>query len=211
MQDYKEDSYYLLEGRCLKKIYIIFTVLLILGISSGIFYLKFVRPGNAELPDDVVMETAFGEEYSFANMSKKPKLIEFMYTNCPKVCPTTTLEMSKVRQELKEEGVFGEEVEFITITIDPEYDTKDVLKDYADSFEVTSPDDGWIFLRGSEEDTKKIADALGFLYRDPGSGEIIHSTFTYFLDENNNLIEQFTMGEGFDKDKVYKRIMNTIR
>ncbi|HLR66286.1 SCO family protein [Virgibacillus alimentarius] len=194
----------------MKKLYIIFGALLILGISSGIFYLKVIKPGSAELPEDVVMETAFNEEYSFADMPKKARLIEFMYTNCPDVCPTTTLEMSKLRHKLMEEGVFGDKVEFITITINPEHDTNEVLRDYASRFEVTTPEDGWVFLRSSEEDTKKVADAFDFLYRDPGTGDIIHSTFTYFLDENNNLVEKFTMGDGFNKDKVYKRIMNTI-
>ena len=199
-----------LEGNDLKKIYIIFTALLILGISAGIFYLKVIRPGNAELPEDVIMETAFNEEYSFADLPKKARLIEFMYTNCPDVCPVTTLEMSKLRNRLEEEGVFGDKVEFMTITIDPKHDTQEVLRDYASRFEVTSSDDGWYFLRGTEEDTKKVADALRFLYRDPGTGDIIHSTYTYFLDENNNLLEQFTMGEAFDIDRVYKRIMRTI-
>ncbi|MUV39812.1 hypothetical protein JNUCC1_03696 [Lentibacillus sp. JNUCC-1] len=194
----------------MKKLYITFGVLLVLGISAGILYLTIIRPGSAELPKDVVMETAFDESYSFENMPKKARLIEFMYTNCPDVCPVTTLEMSKLRDELEEAGVFGDEIEFITITIDPRQDTKEVLKDYASLFNVDKEDDGWLFLRGSEEDTKKITDSLNFLYRDPGTGDIIHSTFTYFLDKNNNLREQFTMGSGFDKDKVYRRIMSTI-
>jgi len=194
----------------MKKIYITFGILLILGISAGVFYLQVVRPGTAELPEDVVMETAFGEEFTFKEMPEKARLIEFMYTNCPDVCPTTTLEMSKLRNQLEEEGVFGDEVEFITITINPRDDTQEILQDYAGRFEVDSPDDGWHFLRSTEENTEKVADALGFLYRDPGTGDMIHSTFTYFLDENNNLVEQFAMGNGFDTDKVYKRIMNTI-
>lgn len=199
------------EGMGLKKFYIMFIVLLVLGIASGIFYLKVIRPGNAELPEDVVMETAHGNEFTFTDLPKKARLIEFMYTNCPDVCPMTTLKMSKLRNDLEKEGVFGDEVEFITVTIDPEHDTKAVLQDYAERFQVTSDDEGWVFLRGSEKDTEKLADSLDFLYRDPGTGEIIHSTFAYFLDENNNLLEKFPMGEGFDKDKVYTRIMNTIK
>lgn len=194
----------------MKKMYIWFTALLVLGIGAGIFYLEVVRPGTAEIPRDITMETAFNEEYSFADLPKKARLIEFMYTNCPDICPTTTLEMSKLRKRLIEEGVFGDKVEFLTITIDPKRDTAEVLRDYASRFEVTSPDDGWQFLRGSEEDTKRLADSLRFLYRDPGTGDIIHSTYTYFLDDKNNLVEQFTMGQSFDVDRVYKRIMRTI-
>src|SRR5699024_5446226 len=127
----------------LKKFYIGFVILLVLGISAGIYYLKVVRPGTANIPQNIVMETAFNEEYAF-NFSEQPtkkvRLIEFMYTNCPDVCPVTTLEMSKLRQQLIKEDVFGDKVEFLTITIDPDHDTTEVLKDYASRFEVTSPD-----------------------------------------------------------------------
>lgn len=193
-----------------KKYYIISVIIIVLGIAAGIFYLEVIRPGNAKLPDDVVMTTAFGDEYDLGDRPKKARLIEFMYTRCPDVCPVTTLEMSKLRKQLQDEGVFGDKVEFITITIDPERDTEEALREYAGRFEVTSPDDGWVFLRGSEEDTKKVADSLGFLYRDPGSGEIIHSTFMYFMDEDDHLLEKFTMGEDFDRERAFKRIMRTI-
>jgi|SRR5690625_1499600 len=193
-----------------KKHYIAFISILILGIAAGIYYLEVYRPGTAELPKDVVMETAFGEEYSFADMPKRARVIEFMYTQCPDVCPVTTLEMAKLKHELEEEGVFGDEIEFITITIDPKRDDPATIREYAGRFEVTSPEDGWVFLTGSEEATKEVADSLGFLYRDPGSGEIIHSTYIYFMDKNDHLLEKFTMGEDFDREKAYKRIMRTI-
>lgn len=194
----------------MKKFYITFVILLFIGIGSGIYYLEVVRPGSAELPEDIVMDTAFDGEFSFADMDKKVRIIEFMYVNCPDVCPVTTLEMSKLRNSLEDEGVFGDKVEFITITINPRDDTPEVLREYAGRFEVTSDDDGWKFLRSTEENTKEVADSLGFLYRDPGNGDIIHSTYAYFLDEKNNLIEKFTMGDAFDTDRAYKRIMNTI-
>ncbi|MBO1004622.1 SCO family protein [Pseudogracilibacillus auburnensis] len=194
----------------MKKFYIGFISILVLGVAAGIFYLQVIRPGTAELPKDVVMETAFEEEIDFADLPKRARLIEFMYTQCPDVCPVTTLEMSKLKHTLEEEGVFGDEVEFITITIDPKRDTPEVLKEYAGRFEVTSSEDGWLFLTGTDEATKEIADALGFLYRDPGSGEIVHSTYAYFMDEDNNLLEKFTMGEGFDRERAYDRIMRTI-
>lgn len=194
----------------MKKFYIAFISILILGIAAGVYYLEVYRPGTADLPNDVVMQTAFGEEYDFSDRPKRARLIEFMYTQCPDVCPVTTLEMAKLKHQLEEEGVFGDQIEFITITIDPKRDNVDVIREYAGRFEVNSSDDGWIFLTGSEEDTKEIADALGFLYRDPGSGEIIHSTYTYFMDENDNLLEKFTMGESFDRERAYNRIMRTI-
>lgn len=195
----------------MKKFYIISFSIVILGIGIGIFFLEVIRPGAAELPKDVVMETAFNEKYDFEDRPKRARLIEFMYTSCPDVCPVTSLEMSKLKHKLEEDGVFGEDVEFITITIDPKRDTPDVLQTYANRFEVESDNEGWYFLTGSEEMTRQVADSLGFLYRDPGSGEIVHSTYTYFMDKDDNLLEKFTMGEDFDGDRAYKRIMRTIK
>lgn len=193
-----------------KRYYVISAIIILIGIGIGIFYLTVIRQGSAKLPMDVVLETAYENEFALAEIPKTAKLIEFMYTQCPDVCPVTTLEMSKLRKQLIDEGVFGDKVEFVTITIDPKRDTPEVLRDYAGRFQIESDDDGWYFLTGDEEDIRKVADSLRFLYRDPGSGEIIHSTWLYFIDQNNNLLEQFTMGEDFDRERAYKRIMRTI-
>lgn len=194
-----------------KKFYMICASVILLGIASGILYLQILRPGAAEIPNDIVMETAFDNEYDFDDKPKKARLIEFMYTNCPDVCPITTLEMSQLKSQLEKEGLFGDEVEFMTVTIDPERDTLDVLEEYAGRYEVESDEEGWYFLRGNEDDTKAFADALDFMYRDPGSGEIVHSTYTYFMDEDDNLLEKFTMGESFDQERVMDRIKRTIK
>jgi protein SCO1 len=194
----------------MKKIYFTFIVLLVLGIGTGIFYFTEYRQSEMAFPEDVTMETLEGNTYSFKDLPPKVRLLEFMYTNCPDICPNTTFQMKQLKEKLKKEGVFGDQVEFITITIDPKRDTKEVLQQYAKTFDIHE-DEGWYLLRGSEEDTLKVADAFDFKYRDPGNGMIIHSSFTYFLDENNRIIEIFGMGEkGFKQDEVYKEIMDHI-
>ncbi|HLR41704.1 MAG TPA: SCO family protein [Pseudogracilibacillus sp.] len=195
----------------MKKFYIGFAILFVLGVGAGIYYLEVYRKGNVHLPEDVVMESAFGEEVDFADLPKRARIVEFMYTRCPDVCPVTTLEMAKLKTQLEEDGIWGDKVEFMTITIDPERDTTETMQDYANRFEVESDDDGWLFLRGSEEDTRKIADKFNFLYRDPGDGNMNHTSLVYFMDGSGNLLDQFTMGEDFNREKAYKRIMRTVR
>ncbi|HHW39317.1 MAG TPA: SCO family protein [Bacillales bacterium] len=195
----------------MKKIYIWFITLSVIGISIGILYLTIIRPGSVKLPEDVVMESAFGGEYSFANLPPKIRLIEFMYVNCPDVCPTTSLRMNLLKKKLEEDGVFRDKVEFISITIDPKRDSAEKLALYAERFNITDDNTGWHFLRGSEENTRKIADAFTFMYRDPGNGNYVHTTFTYMLDQNNKLVESLPMGEGFDSDRIYKRIKNELK
>ncbi|MCL6573745.1 MAG: SCO family protein, partial [Bacillus sp. (in: Bacteria)] len=137
-------------------------------------------------------------------------------TNCPDICPTTTQKMVALKKDLVKRDVFGKEIEFITITIDPYHDTPELLKGYMQAFEIKNNDD-WIFLTGEtqtiKEDQKKIqrvADSLQFQYKDPGNGQFIHTTFTYLVDQNNKFITKFPMGNEFDQQVVYDKIVDII-
>lgn len=55
----------------------------------------------------------------------------FSYTNCTTVCPRTTANMVNIQDELKKDGYTPR---IISFGIDPEYDTPDVLKEYAKDF-----------------------------------------------------------------------------
>ncbi len=196
----------------MKKIYITFISLFIICVGAGIFYFTVYRQAKMEFPRDVTMETAWGDKYRFSEMKPKVRLLEFIYTNCPDICPNTTFEMKRIREKLERQHVFGNKVEFITITIDPKRDTREKLQTYAKMFGIHPHDKGWILLRGNEKDTKKVANAFYFQYRDPGNGMLVHSTYTYLLDKNNRVIEQFGMGKkGFKQQKVYEAIMEEIK
>jgi protein SCO1 len=195
-----------------KKLYLSLISLFIICVGAGIFYFTVYKQAKMRLPDDVVMETAWGNEYHFNEMKPKIRLLEFMYTNCPNICPNTTFQMTKLRSKLEQAHVFGKKVEFITITIDPKRDTPEKLRTYAKTFGVDNAQQGWMFLRGSEADTKKVADAFDFQYRDPGNGMLIHTTLTYLLDENGRVIEQFGMGKKrFHVEEVYEAIMDELQ
>ncbi|MCP8968232.1 SCO family protein [Ectobacillus ponti] len=190
----------------MKKLYITFFSLLALLIGGGIFYVSAYNKTNTKVPTDIAMQDVNGKEVVLGKEPKKLRLVEFIYTNCPDVCPTTTLKMKALRDQLVQDGSFGKSIEFWTITIDPARDTQDVLKAYAKTFDMQKAD-GWYLLRGTEKDTKKFADAFSFLYRDPGDGRFIHTSNTYLLDENNRLLEVFGMGEnGFNNERVLKKI-----
>ncbi|AKM17953.1 SCO family protein [Anoxybacillus geothermalis] len=195
----------------MRKWYTIAACLVLFGIGAGIFYFTVYKPSAARLPHDVTMETAWGRPYAFGDLPPKVRLVEFIYTNCPDICPNTTMQMAKLRDRLESAGVFGRDVEFITITIDPARDTKEKLQTYARTFGVTGDGQGWVFLRGSEDETKKTADAFDFQYRDPGNGMIVHTALAYLLDRDGRVIEQVGMGTSrFHVDDVYETIMNEL-
>jgi len=194
----------------MKKIYITFVTLLVIGISSGIYYFTTYKLSKMVLPEKLVLQTYQGNDFSFDEMTPKVRLIEFMYTKCPDICPNTTHQMRQLQNELLEQGIFENKVEFVTVTFDPMNDTEEVLSNYAESFEMNKTG-GWHLLTGTKEDIRTLADTFEFQFRDPGTGEFVHTSATYLLDENNRVIEIFGMGENdFNKDEVYKKIMKSI-
>ncbi len=202
-------------GIIVKKVIIISAILIFLGITSGVLFFV-IRDANAKIPDDISLVTSDGEPYVFGKADKKLKLVEFIYTNCPEICPTTTQKMTLLKKDLQKEGVFGDKVQFITITIDPYNDTPEVLTNYMETFEIKN-DGNWIFLTGDpnhvKEDLleiKEMAEPFKFQFRDPGNGFYVHTSLSFLVDENNKFIKKFPMGEEFDKDEVFEKIMKEI-
>jgi protein SCO1 len=199
----------------MKKVIIISSLLVLLGITGGISFF-IIRDANAQIPNEITLLNQNGDDYRFGDDHKKVKLIEFIYTFCPDICPTTTQKMVQLKEDLKNEGVFGEQVEFITITIDPYRDTPEELLKYMGKFEIEN-DGNWIFLTGDAKDIKaahaqirSVADALQFQYRDPGDGYFVHTSLTFLVDENNKFIDKFPMGEDFNKQDVFDVIMKNV-
>lgn len=200
----------------MKRIYLICGLIVILGISAGISFF-ILRDVTSQIPEEIDLVTMNNEVYKFSESDKKLKLVEFMYTFCPDICPTTTLKMNMLKKDLQEAGVFGEKIQFLTITIDPYRDTPEKLREYMGIFDVE--DDGnWIFLTGDQDhmkedlqEIKELASTFQFQYRDPGDGFYVHSTFVFLVDENNKYIKKYPMGEEFNREEVFKKIMSKVK
>ncbi len=186
-----------------------------MGITGGISFF-LLRDANAAIPANTTFTTQNGDIFIFGKDKTKLKLVEFIYTHCPDVCPTTTQKMIDLKNDLSKKGVYGREIEFVTITIDPYRDTPEILQEYKKGFGIEK-DNNWIFLTGEKQKIKdsqtqlrKITNALQFQYKDPGNGQFIHSTFTYLVDENNKFIAKFPMGEEFNKQDVYDKVLEKL-
>lgn len=199
----------------MKKLYIICGIIVLLGISAGVSFF-IIRDMTSKIPDDISLVTMNDEVYDFSKSEKKLKLVEFIYTFCPDICPVTTQRMNLLKNDLENEGVFGKNVEFLTISIDPYRDTPEKLREYMKTFDIE--DDGnWTLLTGDpknikedQEEIREIANTFQFQYRDPGDGFYVHSAFVYLIDENNKFLKKFPMGEDFNKDDVHKKIMSEL-
>ncbi|MDT4953983.1 MAG: hypothetical protein QOJ02_2121 [Acidobacteriota bacterium] len=86
----------------------------------------------------------------------KVVLINFMFTTCKGVCSPMTANLAKVQRYLGER--VGRDINMISISVDPETDTTEVLKHYAETFKAQP---GWYFLTGKKENVDWVLYKLG--------------------------------------------------
>jgi len=101
-----------------------------------------------EMPDFTVPDPISGEEISTSQFEgERAVLWTSFYTSCPDgVCPALILRLRRAQEVAGEEG-FGDEIAFLPTTFDPERDTPDVLREYADQQGVDLDAGNWHFLR----------------------------------------------------------------
>ena len=107
---------------------------------------------------NVKLTTHEGKDvYFFDDLIKdKVVMINFIFTSCPDSCPLETARLAQVADILHER--VGKDVFIYSITIDPEVDTPEVLKDYAERYGAMP---GWMFLTGKEDDIILLRKKLG--------------------------------------------------
>jgi protein SCO1/2 len=128
-----------------------------------------------------------GEKVSLKKFGGKIKIINFVYTSCPDACPIVTGKLSKLQEILREEGLLGGKIEIISISLDPERDTPAQLRKYAEGFKAES--NGWVFLRGTQKETKKVLSDYDIWSKRLEDGTINHVMRVYLVDSNDRIRE----------------------
>jgi protein SCO1/2 len=134
-----------------------------------------------------------GANVTLSNTNGKARLLYFFFATCPDVCPPTTFLMSQVQDVLKEDGVFGDKVEFLSVTIDPNHDTPEVLKEYAKRFNADP--NGWKFLRGDEKGTAELARKYEILVTKGDDGSFGHMNLIVLLDKKGQIRDWISLND----------------
>ena len=125
-----------------------------------------------------------GKPRSLADFRGKVLVVFFGYTQCPDVCPTTLTDMAEVKKRL---GPDGDRLQVIFVTLDPERDTPQVLKQYVPNF-----DPSFIALVGTRDETAAVAkDFKVFYQKVPGRTEtsytLDHTAGSYVFDREGRV------------------------
>lgn len=128
-----------------------------------------------------------GETVSLEDLRGKTVLLDFIYTHCPGPCPILTSTHVRVQRTLPE-GV-REKVRFVSISLDPERDTPEALREYAEARGADLSD--WSFLTGSPEEVDEVLRAYGAGGTPGEDGEIIHVVVTYLIDPQGHIAKRY--------------------
>ena len=114
--------------------------------------------GGKELPVLVTLPPFaltdhLGQSFGTGQLAGKFWIGNFIFTRCVATCPAQTANLGALRKRL-EELPGGADVQLVSITVDPDYDTPEVLAAYADQAGADS--EHWRFLTGSRENIWKL-------------------------------------------------------
>ncbi len=111
----------------------------------------------------------------------KVYVVEFFFTTCPTICPRMSSNLVQIQNAFDGFENFG----VASFTINPEYDTPEVLKAYASHYGMTNPN--WHLMTGKEENIYKLANEGFNLYTakdDEAEGGFEHSGNFALIDKN---------------------------
>ena len=155
-----------------------------------------------------------GELISNSFYENKVYIIEFFFTTCPTICPIMNENMVKIQNEFYGNIDFG----IASFSINPEYDTPEILKEYARNNGVTSKN--WNFLTGDKASIYSFANKGLALYAGENSeaeGGFEHSGMFALIDKKGNIRSRFdengnpiAIYDGLD-DKSIQQIKEDIK
>ena len=148
-----------------------------------------------------------GREISDEDLGDTVWVAAFVFSRCPSSCPLISAEMAKLQAELE-----GTDTRLVSITVDPDYDTPEVLDDFAHRYGAKP--DRWWFLTGSKKETYALIQR-GFLQsvaeastadRDAGAEAVLHSTKLALVDRGNRVVGLFDIRDDRGMEELRDRL-----
>lgn len=169
------------------------------GVLTLVAALWFVLPTPMTQPSSVGgpfnLVDQNGTPVTEKNFLGKPFFVFFGFTNCPDICPTTLFEISEVLQKL---GPDAEKTSVIFVSVDPERDTPDKLKEYLSSFHPRISG-----LTGRPEEVSKMEKEYRVYAKKvplkDGDYTMDHTAVVYLMDKNGRFVAPFNLKRNADE------------
>ena len=198
-----------------KYVWVIGTILLLAIVTlTRPFLIR--RPPPPEITGvvpSVALLDQEGARFDVDTMHGRVWVVGFVFTRCPSTCPAVSAAMAEFHQQIREAGL-DEHVHVLTVTVDPENDTPEVLREYGTKLGADFAT--WRFVTGDQEaiehfvvDGFKVAVGERKLVA-PGVFDIAHSTKLALVDRNGNVRGVYSI-DADGLEELFHRALATMR
>jgi len=152
-------------------------------------------------PFDLISQT--GEKITNATFDNTIYVADFFYTKCPDVCPKMSSQLSRVQDVF--EG--NDQVKILSHTVDPNYDSAEVLTDYGSSY--GAKEGKWYFATGNKKQIYDLARYGYFVSATEGTGgseDFLHSEKFVLVDKNKHIRGYYNGTDPEDVDRLILEI-----
>jgi len=176
-----------------------FSTILLLAACSD----EKIETNMSEKVADFTFTTQDNEKLSLDDLKGMWWVADFIFTNCTTVCLPMTSNMSELQNKLKEEDL---NVQLISFSVDPDYDSPEVLKEYGEGY--GGDFSNWSFLTGYDFETIKELSIKSFrsLVQEPPSGDdqVTHGTSFFLVNPDGEIIKKYDGVSAAEMDVIIK-------
>ena len=184
------------------KIYSVVAVFLVITYIIKLTSEQEPLPVIGSIPEFEFIDSE-GQSVNLNTLKGKVWVADFIFTTCTMACPIMTDNMNTIHKKYKK----NDDLRLVSISVYPEYDTPEVLKEYASLYNANT--DKWHFLTGKEATVKNII-KNGFKIGD--DEDIIFHSEKFALVDKNGMIRSYYNGmKTEDMDKLKKDINRLLK
>jgi protein SCO1/2 len=140
---------------------------------------------------EVALTDQAGRPFALSGLRGKAVLVSFVFTTCNGSCPATTAGLFRAQQALKDAGLWGTRVEFVSVSLDPARDSPEALDSYAHRYGADLS--AWHFLTGPPVAVARVISAWGMWVKPGPSGALDHPSRIFLVDPNGRQREIYNL------------------
>lgn len=149
--------------------------------------------------------TEEGRSLRLAQLKGKVLVMVMIYTSCKAACPRLVADMLAIRQQIPDK--LNGKVQYVLVSIDPENDTPERLKQFAISKDMDGEE--WTFLQGNPESVREFANVLSVKYKEISPLDFSHSNIISVFSQGGDLLHQ-QEGLGVNNKETVDAIIKTV-
>jgi len=188
-------------------------------LSLTIITTAFAEVSSLTLPAGEAMEgsvydldsewfTQDNKKITLGDLQGKVRVVAMGYTSCQYACPRIIADLKRIEKELQGEALNPVKLSFSFISIDPENDTPERMKQLEKDYRFDP--DRWLLLTGNEDGVLELAVALGMKYRKTSAMDFAHSNIITILTPNGRIAYQ-TSEIGADISRTLAEIQKCLK